>query len=310
MDIHQKLIEELADSIISESENSIPQCHYIIGERGYGKTSLLQSIRNRLSRDEKYHIEYISCLLCPELKVEDLENVDSVHRMVWLLDDFDSFISVSSEDALYKLRGIIYSEGGPLIIGTGRTLTSQFTSYSSPLYDSFMLHTLNDLDIRTGIGLVSEIRGSSEMPDDEILNEVFSIMGCTPESCTLLASLRQYGDSVSEIVSDALRPLDTYFKSIVGALTLPQRSIVVALLGLGNPALLSDIRTITGMTSPEIMSLLVMLSRKGLIDIMKGSVRKTEYAIHDKQFSAWYRYCSPGRNDKEDASVSTKRDDR
>ncbi|MGM9790509.1 MAG: hypothetical protein ACI3Y9_09450 [Candidatus Cryptobacteroides sp.] len=161
-----------------------------------------------------------------------------------------------------------------------------------------------------GIRLVSEIRGSSEMPDDEILNEVFSIIGCTPESCTLLASLRQYGDSVSEIVSDALRPLDTYFKSIVGALTLPQRSIVVALLGLGNPALLSDIRTITGMTSPEIMSLLVMLSRKGLIDIMKGSVRKTEYAIHDKQFSAWYRYCSPGRNDKEDASVSTKRNDR
>ena len=105
MDIHQKLIEELVDSILSESENSIPQCHYIIGERGYGKTSLLQSIRNRLNRDERYHIEYISCLLSPELKVEALENADSVHRMVWLLDDFDSFISVSSEDALYKLRG-------------------------------------------------------------------------------------------------------------------------------------------------------------------------------------------------------------
>ena len=292
MDIHQKLIEELADSILSESENSIPQCHYIIGERGYGKTSLLQSIRNRLSRDERYHIEYISCLLSPELKVEDLENADSVHRMVWLLDDFDSFISVSSEDALYKLRGIIYSEGGPIIIGTGGALTYGFTSYSSPLYDSFMLHTLNDLDTNTGIRLVSEIRGSSEIPDEELFNEVFSIIGCTPESCSLLASIRQYGKSAKEIVSDALGPLDAYFKTIVSALTLPQRSIVVALLDFGNPALLRDIRTKTGMTSPEIMSILVMLSRKGIVDIIRGSARKTEYAIHEKQFSAWYRFCT------------------
>lgn len=290
MDIHQKLIEELADSIRSESENSIPQCHYIIGERGYGKTSVLQSIRNRLSQDERYHIEYINCLLSPELEVENLEYGDSGHRMVWLFDDFDSFFSVSSEDTLYKLRGIIYSEGGPIIIGTGRTLTSQFTSYSSPLYDSFMLHTLNELGINTGIRFVSEIRGSSEIPDDEILNEAFSIIGCTPESCTLLASLKQYSKNVNEIVSDSLRPLDTYFKSIVSSLTLPQRTIVVALLDFGNPALLRDIRTRTGMSSPEIMSILVMLSRKGIVDIIRSSARKTKYAIHEKEFSAWYRY--------------------
>lgn len=292
MDIHQKLITELADSILSETDNSIPQCHYIIGERGYGKTSLLQSVRNKLSCDKRYKVEYVRCLFCPELKVDDLENVDGDQRIVWLLDDFDSFISASSEDALYKLRGIIYSEGGPIIIGTGRTLTSYFTSYSSPLYDSFMLHTMNELDTNTGRRLVSEIRGSSEIPDNELLDEVFSIIGCTPESCTLLASLRYYGKSANEIVSEALRPLDAYFNGIVRALTLPQRSIVVALLELGKPALLKDIRTRTVMTSQEIMSILVMLSRKGMIDIIKSSARKTEYTIHEKLFTAWYRYCA------------------
>ena len=291
MDIHQKLLEELADSILSEPEDSIPQCHYIIGERGYGKTSLLHSVRKKLSQDKRDNIEYVSCLFSPEFKVEDMENADSCHRIVWLLDDVDSFISTSSEDALYKLRGIIYSEGGPIIIGTGRSLSSPFTSYSSPLYDSFMLHTLNELDRNTGIRLVSEIRGSSEMPDDELLGEVFSIIGCTPESCALLASLRHYGKSAKIIVSDALRPLDAYFKNIVRALTLPQRSIVAALLELGKPAMLKGIRTRTGMTSQEIMSILVMLSRKGMIDIMKSSARKTEYAIHEKMFYAWYQYC-------------------
>ena len=165
MDIHQNLLEELVDSILSESKGSIPQCHYIVGERGYGKTSLLHAIRNNLSRDERFHIEYVNCLLSPELTVEYLGNVESDLRIVWLLDDFDSLISVSSKDTLYKLRGIIYSDGSPIIIGTGRALLSQFTSYSSPLYDSFMLHTLNELDIYAGTKLVSEIRGSTEMMD-------------------------------------------------------------------------------------------------------------------------------------------------
>lgn len=290
MDIHQNLLEELVDSILSESKGSIPQCHYIVGERGYGKTSLLHAIRNNLSRDERFHIEYVNCLLSPELTVEYLGNVESDLRIVWLLDDFDSLISVSSKDTLYKLRGIIYSDGSPIIIGTGKALLSQFTSYSSPLYDSFMLHTLNELDIYAGTKLVSEIRGSSEMLDGELLNEVFSIIGCTPETCTLLASLRQYGKSANEIVSDTLRPLDTYFKSAVGVLTLPQRSIVIALLELGKPALLRDIRTKTGMTSQEIMSILLILSRKGLIDIKRSSARKTEYSIHEKLFTAWFQY--------------------
>lgn len=290
MDIHQNLLEELVDSILSESKGSIPQCHYIVGERGYGKTSLLHAIRNNLSRDVRFHFEYVNCLLSPELTVEYLGNVESDLRIVWLLDDFDSLISVSSKDTLYKLRGIIYSDGSPIIIGTGRALLSQFTSYSSPLYDSFMLHTLNELDIYAGTKLVSEIRGSSEMLDGELLNEVFSIIGCTPETCTLLASLRSYGKSANEIVSDTLRPLDTYFKSVVGVLTLPQRSIVIALLELGKPALLRDIRTKTGMTSQEIMSILLILSRKGLIDIKRSSARKTEYSIHEKLFTAWFQY--------------------
>lgn len=290
MDIHQNLLEELVDSILSESKGSIPQCHYIVGERGYGKTSLLHAIRNNLSQDVRFHFEYVNCLLSPELTVEYLGNVESDLRIVWLLDDFDSLISVSSKDTLYKLRGIIYSDGSPIIIGTGRALLSQFTSCSSPLYDSFMLHTLNELDIYAGTKLVSEIRGSSEMLDGELLNEVFSIIGCTPETCTLLASLRSYGKSANEIVSDTLRPLDTYFKSIVGVLTLPQRSIVIALLELGKPALLRDIRTKTGMTSQEIMSILLILSRKGLIDIKRSSARKTEYSIHEKLFTAWFQY--------------------
>ncbi|MGN1225739.1 MAG: hypothetical protein ACI4TL_00715, partial [Candidatus Cryptobacteroides sp.] len=169
---------------------------------------------------------------------------------------------------------------------------SQFTSYSSPLYDSFMLHTLNEMDSLTGIRLLSEIRGSLEMPENALLNEVFSVIGCTPESCTLLASLRQYGKSANEIVSDSLRPLDTYFKSVVNALTLPQRLIVIALLDLGKTALLKDIRTKTGMTSQEIMSILLKLSSKGVVDIKKSSARKTEYVIHDKLFIAWYQYCA------------------
>lgn len=293
MYIHLKLLEELTNSIFSETEGSIPQCHYIVGERGYGKTSLLHSLERNISADDRIRVVYLNCLLKSELKVDDFLDAGTANiRIVYLLDDFDSFLSASSEEDLYKLRGLVYSENGPIIVGTGKNITNQFTEYSAPLYDSFMLHVLKELDVNTGRKLVAEIRGLSDLPTEDMFREIFSIIGCTPETCSLLALVKHYGQEVSEIITESLNHYGAYFKSILNSLTLSQRDILISLLDYPGPMLLKEIRMTTEMSSQEIMPILIMLNRKGLVDTIKHSSRKTEYGIHDKLLRAWYWYCA------------------
>ena len=41
--IGKKIFSIISEGIIRETHNSIPQCYYVSGELGYGKTTLLRS---------------------------------------------------------------------------------------------------------------------------------------------------------------------------------------------------------------------------------------------------------------------------
>lgn len=291
MEIYPRLLEDLVGSVMSEAEGSIPQCHYVFGEQGSGKTTLLRSVYKRLNQDGRFYVDYINCLYNPDLKLEDLMEIHPGARTVLLLDDFDSFLAASTEVILYTIREMIYSGNGAVIIATGKALNSQFTSYTAPLYDSFLLHSLNEMDVETARNLMIEMREQDDVPNPDLLNEVFSIIGCTLDSCALLASVRRFNTDVTELLAAVLSLREPYYKSIIEGLTLSQRKIIIAILSFQQPMLLKDIRLKTGMSSQEIMPVLVLLAKKGLIDSIRSGARKTQYTIRDKRFGAWYRYC-------------------
>ena len=91
MRVHESLYNDLIKSISSEKNGSVPQCHYIVGKKGYGKTALLKQINAYLNEVDKFEPIYVDCLLNPALSVDWMiarEN-ESSRRVVWLLDGMD-----------------------------------------------------------------------------------------------------------------------------------------------------------------------------------------------------------------------------
>ena len=49
MIVHESLYYDLIRSVSSERVGSVPQWHYIVGKKGYGKTALLKQINAYLN---------------------------------------------------------------------------------------------------------------------------------------------------------------------------------------------------------------------------------------------------------------------
>ena len=147
MIVHESLYNDLIRSVSSERVGSVPQCHYIVGKKGYGKTALLKQINAYLNEVDKFESIYVDCLLNPALSVDWMiarEN-ESSRRVVWLLDGMDLFVAGISEKEQFRFRAMIYEENAPIVIGTGNSLSEHFTSYGSPFYDTFSLHILKEM---------------------------------------------------------------------------------------------------------------------------------------------------------------------
>lgn len=62
--IGKKVFSIISEGIIRETHNSIPQCYYVSGELGYGKTTLLHRIKEKFE-SQNFQPIYIDCLLHP-----------------------------------------------------------------------------------------------------------------------------------------------------------------------------------------------------------------------------------------------------
>ena len=48
--VHKNIYDEILRGVNTETYGSIPQCYYIVGRKGYGKTSLLINLLKELSK--------------------------------------------------------------------------------------------------------------------------------------------------------------------------------------------------------------------------------------------------------------------
>ena len=70
--IGKKVFSIISEGIIRETHNSIPQCYYVSGELGYGKTTLLHRIKEKFE-SQNFQPIYIDCLLHPIPNEEKME---------------------------------------------------------------------------------------------------------------------------------------------------------------------------------------------------------------------------------------------
>lgn len=297
LNIHSSIYGEIIQGIMSESYDSIPQCYYVFGRRGYGKTELLRKMEQTLKATTGYNALYIDCLMHPSFTIE--EAIRNYHReenrLVLILDDMDIFLNCMRRTEQFRLRSLLLRKGAPVIVGAGAELSSDFTDYQAPFYDAFILYHLKELAPDISIELIKQIRRKSLFYDMdiplEIVSELLDEMGRTPESCRLLSQVSSFGVERKKILFEALNSLSLYYREKINSLSPSQRKTLLFMLSRKEPVLLKDIRKATNQTGGDISPQLKSLSLKGLISVIKQGAKKTEYSIADKIMSSWYRNC-------------------
>lgn len=295
--IHSNIYTEILKGIMSESAKSIPQCYYIVGDKGYGKTGLLRNLEKTLKKADKFYPKYIDCPMSPSFMIIEaiLKYNKTGSRLILLLDDADILFKTMGRDDLFRLRSILYKDGAPIIVGTGVELSSLFTDYQAPFYDAFILYRLKELTDEVSINLFENMRSKSHTARNNIAHnlvlELLDEIGKTPESCRLLSNVSSFNVARPIILKEALEPLSLYYREKIISLSPLQRKTLTYILSKNNPVLLKDIREATGQSAGDISPQLKALSIKGLITTTRQHIKKTEYSVADKLMTSWFKNC-------------------
>lgn len=289
--IGEKVFSVITEGIRREAHNSIPQCYYVSGELGYGKTTLLHRIKEEVESQDFQPI-YIDCLLHPIQNEEKLE--EYIHsatgnkRAILLLDEAHILLSTWSNQELSKLRALIYSPGAPIIVFAGNRVTKIFTEYSAPLYNSVLLLSLDKIANADIIGIIDNICGSKCKVHEDIFNLVNSL-----EPSPLIAT--SCGNAIKEglleekdIKHQVLSYFDALYRKELSSLSPVQLLIVTTLLKAPSPYLLSDIANDTKLKNSDITAQIKRLKERNLVEVIKGKPKKSLYQIKSNLLREWY----------------------
>ncbi|WP_455668659.1 hypothetical protein [Phocaeicola sp.] len=292
--VHQNVYEALIQSLSQESERSIPQCYFVAGEAGIGKTFLLKEITAFLQTSKKLEPIYIDCTMEPSLDFDDFTNLliskssEKKKRQVILLDNFTDLLQRWDKISLSRLRAFLYTEGTPILIATGREITPQLTEYEEPLYDSLSLITLKGISLEATIAII-KAQNNIGPEQDKIIEEIYAKIGGTPLIAALLSDyINKPIQSSEDIIKDMLNVMTLYFRDKLARLTLIQRKIVVELLKSPTPLSLGQLREATNLKSSDLTPQISRLNAAKIVYVSKQESKKSLYGIADKLFKTWY----------------------
>lgn len=290
--INKDTYNTILDGINRETHNSIPQCYYVSGDMGYGKTTLLHRLGNAINNNLFQPI-CIDCILNPianEEKLEEiLQGIISDKRVVFLLDNAHYLLENWPSNELAKLRALIYNPEAPIIVFAGKRVTRIFTDYSAPLYNSVLLLSLNTLTENDQTALIKSIckRGLQNVQQ---INKIANSLEPSILIMTLILRAVEKGYQKEEYIKrETLSYFNLAYENLLVSLSPNQLLIVVALLKAKSSCLLSDIVKETGLKSSDITPQIKRLEEKNLIEIIKWKPKKSLYQIKSKIFKEWYK---------------------
>lgn len=290
--INKDTYNTILDGINRETHNSIPQCYYVSGDMGYGKTNLLHQLGNTINNNLFQPI-YIDCILNPianEEKLEEiLQGIISDKRVVFLLDNAHYLLENWSSNELAKLRALIYNPDAPIIVFAGKRVTKVFTDYSAPLYNSVLLLSLNTLTENEQTALIKSAC-KRRLQNIQQINKIANSLEPSILIMTLIIRAVEKGYQKEECIKkETLSYFNVAYENLLVSLSPNQLLIVVALLKAESSCLLSDIVKETGLKSSDITPQIKRLEEKNLIEIIKWKPKKSLYQIKSKIFKEWYK---------------------
>ena len=221
-------------------------------------------------------------------------------RAVLLLDNLDIVVDNLKEEN-WRLRTVLQSEGGPIVVGAATQFLDQSGDRQAPFYEFFRPHVLEPLtqsELLSCLRALATARGERGKPVLSILERereraltLYALTGGNPRVVALIYQLLERADS-REIFADLEALLDQvtpFYKARVeeyeGA---NQRAIIDAVALNWDPITSNAIEEKTGIPLTTISSVLNRLKRDGFIEEVQRSGARAGYQIAERFLNIWY----------------------
>ncbi|MEY2927646.1 MAG: hypothetical protein RL367_2123 [Pseudomonadota bacterium] len=222
-------------------------------------------------------------------------------RAVLLVDNLDLILDGLSDDEQWRLRGVLQSTTGPIMIGAATRLPGQMADREQPFYEFFYPHFLEPLteaELFECIRSIASRRGESgaavlkiAKSEPERLRTLYTLTGGNPRILVLIYQLLERMDT-NQVVDDLEALLDQvtpYYKARIEQYATGQQRAVIDAIALNwDPILSRAIADATGIEITTVSTHLNRLRRDGFVEEVETSGARAGYQITERFLNIWY----------------------
>ncbi len=231
----------------------------------------------------------------------EAEMVALGRRAVLLVDNLDLVLSALPEKSNWKLRGVLQSKAGPIVVGAASQALKATANRDAAFYEFFQPHYLNPLDLTETrdcmltLAKRRDLKGKAVQlvvrSQPERLQTLHALTGGNPRVISLIYRLLESSDT-HEVMSDLNALLDDvtpYYKHKIEEYSSTQQRAVIDAISLNwDPITTGDLSKITGIKSTTISPILVKLRKDGMIENVDVSGSYAGHQIVERFFNIWY----------------------
>ncbi|MBI5313148.1 MAG: AAA family ATPase [Methylocystis sp.] len=221
-------------------------------------------------------------------------------RAVLLLDNLDLILDNLKEDN-WRLRSVLQSARGPIVIGAATHFLAQSGDRGAPFYEFFHPHILEPLGEKELLACLRALAGARGekgaavfallAKEPERALALYALTGGNPRILALIYQLLERADS-HEIFADLEALLDQvtpFYKARVEEYTgANQRAVIDAVALNWDPISSGEIAAATSIAVTSISSILDRLKRDGFIEEVQGSGVRAKYQLAERFLNIWY----------------------
>ena len=278
--VNEHLFNIVTREIRNNKESAIPQPVLIIGEEGSGKTTLLNRIFNSEICQEKSKVWIDGRFVFSSDYI--ISKVHEAKASIVFVDDMDFFFTRCSYDDQYRLRGLLYNEGAPMLIGSVSKVMPALVEYKAPFFEGLK----NVYVYPVPLDEITKVFDSGDMPRVEVLRNLLpETIGSLEIIHDIICLNAKPENDINILIS---RFSDRYWH-IYSSLPTNSQHILNA-FGSGIPAMtIPELREKTGLPTNILTAYLKILDTLRIIRVDRTLKRNRKYSIRYRLFQLWLK---------------------
>lgn len=278
LSVNDSVFNIVTSEICNNSGSAIPQPVMIIGEDGSGKTTLLKRLYDSCACGElsRVWIDGRSVFCSDDI----ISKAKHAGASVVFIDDMDFYFTRCSYDEQFRLRGYLYNEGAPMLIGSVSKILPALTEYEAPFFEGLK----NIFIPPVSPDFIPRI---FDKQDAERAGLLMSLLPPTISSVATVYSIIKLNDNPGKDIFRLVSLFSDRYRSYYRKLPTNSQHILNA-FGSENAAMtIPELRDRTGLPTNVLTAYLKTLYTLDIIRVDKSIKRNTRYSMKDPLFQKW-----------------------